>query len=125
MPDVVIIVWSPIVIVALFVGGVIVILLIVLPVNPSAPANVAKVPLVGNVTLVPPVDTNVVAKAPDWNKLPCVDKIVPFAIVNVPVLGDTIIPFKLVAVATPNVGVIKLADVKVLFVNVSVPVIVE
>ena len=44
--------------------------LIVLLVNVSVPANVANVPVVGNVTLVVAVDVNVVAKAPLVVKLP-------------------------------------------------------
>jgi len=95
--------------------------LIVLFVNDSVPANVAKVPVVGKVTLVAAVETIVVLNAPDWTKLPAVDKVVPFAKVNVPVLFVMVILLILVAVATPRVGEVKLGDVKVLFVNDSVP----
>jgi hypothetical protein len=42
----------------------------VLLVNVSVPANVAKVPVVGRVTLVVPVEVRVVGKAPEVTKLP-------------------------------------------------------
>ena len=66
--------------------------LMVLLVNASLPANVASVPVVGNVTLVAAVEFIVVAKAPAWVKLPAVDKVVPFANVNVPVVVVIFIP---------------------------------
>jgi hypothetical protein len=52
----------------------------VLFVRVSAPANVAKVPVVGSVTLVPAVTVRVVANAPDVVKLP------PRVIVEAPLL---------------------------------------
>ena len=107
--------------VALLVGAVNIILLIDLFVRVSVPANVAKVPVVGKVTLVEAVEFNVVAKAPAWVKLPAVDKVVPFANVNVPVVVVIFIPLILVAVATPRVGVVNVGAVNVLFVRVSVP----
>jgi hypothetical protein len=125
LPDVEIIVWSPIVIVALFVGDVNVTLLIVLFVNVSVPAKVANVPAVGKVILVSPVETNVVECEPDCMKPPSVDNVFPSAIVNVPFVVDTVIPLILSAVAAPRLGVINVGEVNVLFVNVSVPVIVE
>ena len=70
-------------------------------------------------------ETNVVAKAPDCVKLPAVDKVEPFANVNVPVLLVIVILFMVVAVAAPRVGVVKVGAVNVLFVSVSTPVIVE
>ena len=93
----------------------------VLFVRVSVPANVAKVPVIGKVTLVAAVEFNVVAKAPAWVKLPAVDKVVPFANVNVPVVVVIFIPLILVAVATPRVGVVNVGAVNVLFVRVSVP----
>jgi hypothetical protein len=52
------------------VGVVIVGLVNVLFVNVSVPPNVARVPLVGSVTLVVPVEVKVVAKAPEVTKSP-------------------------------------------------------
>ena len=49
------------------------------------------------------------------------DKVLPFANVNVPVVVEIVILFIVVAVATPSVGVVKVGAVNVLFVNVSVP----
>ena len=97
----------------------------VLFVKVSLPANVTNVPVVGKVILVAPVDTNVVSNAPDCTTLPSVVKVVPFANVKVPVVVDIVILLILVAVATPNVGVVIVGDVNVLFVKVSIPVIVE
>jgi hypothetical protein len=93
----------------------------VLFVRVSVPANVAKVPLVGNVTLVAADETNVVAKAPACAKLPAVDKVDPFAKVNVPLLLDIVILLIVVAVAVPRAGVVNVGAVNVLFVRVSVP----
>ena len=93
----------------------------VLFVRVSVPANVANVPVVGKVTLVAADETNVVAKAPDCAKLPAVDKVEPFANVNVPLLLDIVILLIVVAVAAPRVGVVNVGAVKVLFVRVSVP----
>jgi len=122
-PIVVKVVWSPNVIVALFVGVENVILFIVLFVKSSLPAKVAKVPVVGKVTLVAAVETNVVEKAPDCVKLPAVDKVVKLPNVNVALLVGcvNVILLTLVAVATPSVGVVKVGAVNVLFVNVSDP----
>ena len=64
----------------------------VLFVRVSLPANVASVPVIGNVTLVAAVETIVVLNAPEWTKLPAVDKVVPFANVNVPVVVVIFIP---------------------------------
>jgi len=93
----------------------------VLLVNVSAPANVAKVPVVGRVTLVVAVAVRVVLNAPE------VARVEPSTKVKVePVAGaviDTL--FMLVAVATPIVGVVRVGLVRVLFVNVSVPANVE
>ena len=58
--------------------------LIVLLVNVSAPANVANVPVVGNVTLVVAVDVNVVAKAPLVVKLPPSVIVLPLLFTPVP-----------------------------------------
>jgi hypothetical protein len=151
---------------------------IVLFVNVSVPANVANVPVVGNVIFVAAVLVNVEAKAPDITNAALV------GIVNVPVVVDIVKPlivlfvnvsvpakvanvpatvgiviatavvlfptndilpsvvtvvwspnvkvalfvgwvtntlFMDVAVATPNVGVVKVGEVNVLLVNVSVP----
>ena len=63
----------------------------VLFVNVSAPVNVAKVPVVGNVTLVAAVEFNVVAKAPACVKLAAVVNVLAFANVNVP---DVVVIFK-------------------------------
>ena len=115
----------------------------VLFVNVSVPANVANVPVVGNVIFVAPVEVNVEAKPPDITNEALV------GIVNVPALPVIVKPFIVVAVAAPNVGVVNEGDtkfasvpvtvgnvketpdelwivdiigvVKVLFVNVSVP----
>ena len=67
----------------------------------------ANVPDVGNVTVVVPVAVNVVLNAPE------VAKVEPSAIVNVePVAGAVIVTLLIdVALATPNVGVVKLGDV--------------
>ena len=70
----------------------------VLFVNASVPANVASVPVVGKVTLVAAVEFNVVAKAPACVKLPAVDKVVPFANVNVPVVVVIFIPLMVLLV---------------------------
>jgi hypothetical protein len=77
----------------------------VLLVNVSVPANVTNVPLVGNVTFVPAVVVNV--KEFD-------------GIVNVPALPVIVRPFIVVAVAAPNVGVVKEGDTR--FANVPVTV---
>ena len=87
----------------------------VLFVNVSIPAKVANVPEVGNVILVVPVVVNVEVKPPTIANVAFV------GIVNVPALPVIDSPFIDVAVATPNEGVVKVGDVNVLFVNVSVP----
>ena len=66
---------------------------------------VAKVPDVGSVTFVAPVEVNVMLLAPD------VASVDPLASVSVPVVVDTVRPFKLVAVATPRTGVVSVGDV--------------
>jgi hypothetical protein len=64
-----------------------------------------NVPEVGSVTLVPAVAVKVIENAPD------VTKLLPLANVNVPVVVDTVKPFRLVAVATPNTGVERVGPV--------------
>jgi hypothetical protein len=59
----------------------------VLLVNVSVPAKVAKVPLVGNVTLVAPLDVKVIAEAPEVAKLPAKVK-VPVVQVGAPAPPD-------------------------------------
>ena len=86
----------------------------VLLVNVSVPANVANVPVVGNVILVAAVLVNVEAKPPDITKEALV------GIVNVPALPVIDRPFIVVAVATPNVGVVNEGDT--IFANVPVTV---
>jgi hypothetical protein len=86
----------------------------VLFVNVSVPANVANVPVVGNVILVAAVLVNVEAKPPDITKEALV------GIVNVPALPVIDRPFIVVAVATPNVGVVNEGDT--IFANVPVTV---
>ena len=66
---------------------------------------VAKVPDVGSVTFVAPVEVNVMLLAPE------VASVDPLASVSVPVVVDTVRPFKLVAVATPRTGVVSVGDV--------------
>jgi hypothetical protein len=88
----------------------------VLFVRVSVPANVARVPVVGRVTLVVAVAVRVVLNAP------AVTKVEPLTNVNVPVVVDTVKPLMLVAVATPNAGVVRVGLVNVLFVRVSAPV---
>ena len=75
----------------------------------SAPAKVASVPVVGNVTFVAPVAVNVVAKDPD------VTKELPSAKVNVAdVKGAVNVTLlTLVAVATPKTGVTKVGAVSI------------
>lgn len=70
--------------------------LMVLLVNVSEPANVAKVPVVGTVTLVLPVVVKVSELAPD------VANVDPLANVRVPVVVVTVKPFNVVAVAAPS-----------------------
>jgi len=79
----------------------------VLLVNVSVPANVVNVPVVGNVTFVVAVAVNVVLNAPE------VAKVEPSATVNVELVAGAVIVtlFTDVAVATPNVGVVKVGDV--------------
>ena len=87
----------------------------VLFVNVSVPAKVANVPEVGNVILVAPVVVNVEVNPPTIANVAFV------GIVNVPALPVIDNPFIDVAVATPNVGVVKVGEVNVLFVKVSLP----
>ena len=63
-------------------------------------ALVINVPLVGKVIVVAPVVVRVSELAPD------VASVEPLASVNVPVVVETVRPFKDVAVATPRVGVV-------------------
>jgi hypothetical protein len=93
----------------------------VLLVRVSTPARVAKVPAVGRVTDVAPVDAKVVANAPVCASVPAVENVVPEPNDNVAAEFVTVRLFKDVAVATPNVGVVKVGAVKVLLVKVSVP----
>ena len=76
--------------------------------NVSEPANVAKVPVVGKVTLVVAVAVNVVEYAP------LVANVDPSTNVNVAdVVGAVKVTlFTLVAVATPIVGVVKVGEVE-------------
>ena len=53
-------------------------------VNVSDPANVAKVPAVGNVTEVVPVAVNVVAKAPLVMRFPPIVIVLPVLAIPVP-----------------------------------------
>lgn len=82
-------------------AAVIVIPFMVLFVSDSVPAKVARVPVVGNVTLVVAVAVRVVEKAP------AVASVEPVIKVRVAlVVGDVIVTlFMLVAVAAPNTGV--------------------
>jgi hypothetical protein len=86
----------------------------VLLVRVSTPARVDKVPAVGKVTLVPPVEVKVVAKAPVVANVEAAKDKVAAELVTVTLFKD-------VAVATPNVGVVKVGAVRVLFVRVSTP----
>ena len=86
----------------------------VLFVNVSVPANVASVPVVGNVIFVAAVLVNVEAKPPDIANEALV------GIVNVPSLPVIDKPFIVVAVASPNIGVVNDGDTK--FANVPVTV---
>jgi hypothetical protein len=70
----------------------------------AAPLS-TSVPEVGSVTLVLPVDVSVIELAPD------VASVLPFASVSVPVVVVTVKPFRLVAVATPSVGVTSVGEV--------------
>jgi len=93
----------------------------VLFVRVSTPARVAKVPAVGRVTEVAPVDAKVVAKAPVCASVPAVEKVVPDPNDRVAAAFVTVRLLIEVAVATPNVGVVKVGAVRVLFVRVSTP----
>jgi hypothetical protein len=91
----------------------------------SVPVKVAKVPLVGKVIFVVPVEVIVVTYAPEVAKVP------PSAKDNVALVFGVEIEtlLILVAVAAPKIGVTKVGEVKtglvnVLLVNVSVPAIV-
>jgi hypothetical protein len=89
----------------------------VLLVKVSVPARVARVPVVGKVTPVAPVEVNVVVYAPT------VAKVAPSAMVIVADVAGAVIATLLieVAVATPSAGVVNVGLVRVLFVRVSVP----
>ena len=86
----------------------------VLFVNVSLPANVANVPVVGNVILVAAVVVKVDAKAP------VITNAALLGIVKVPALPVIVNPFIVVAVAAPNVGVVNEGDTR--FANVPVTV---
>ena len=86
----------------------------VLFVNVSVPANVASVPVVGNVIFVAAVLVNVEAKPPDITNEALV------GIVNVPALPVIDKPFIVVAVASPNIGVVNEGDTKFASVPVTV-----
>ena len=64
-----------------------------------------RVPVVGSVTLVAPVEVRVIELAP------LVASVEPLAIVNVPVLVEIARPLIDVAVATPSAGVVRVGDV--------------
>ena len=64
----------------------------VLLVSVSDPANVAKVPVVGKVTFVVPVDVSVVAKAPDVVRLPPSVTVLPVLATPVPPLAPSKTP---------------------------------
>ena len=68
-------------------------------------ADEVKVPVVGKVAFVAPVEVSVMLFAPE------VAKVEPFAKVSVPVLVVMVRPLRLVAVATPNTGVTKVGEV--------------
>ena len=85
---------------------------IVLFVNVSVPARVARVPVVGRVNVVAAVAVSVVLNAP------AVAKVEPLTKVNVPVVDETVKPLMLVAAATPRVGVTKVG----LVANTAFPV---
>ena len=86
----------------------------VLFVNVSVPANVANVPVIGNVIFVASVLVNVEVKPP------AITSAALFGIVNVPALPVIDKPFIVVAVASPNIGVVKDGDTR--FANVPVTV---
>lgn len=69
-----------------------------------ATAELTKVPVVGSVTFVAPVDVRVIEFAP------AVTSVLPFTMVSVPVLVVIVKPLMLVAVATPKAGVVKLGE---------------
>jgi hypothetical protein len=72
----------------------------------SLPANVAKVPVVGRVTFVAPLEVRVIELAPEVTKLE------PSAKVKVALLEGAVIVtlLMLVAVATPKEGVVRLGE---------------
>jgi len=72
--------------------------LIVLPVNASAPANVAKVPVVGKVTVVAAVEVSVVWYAPPVVKFPPRVIVFPVLATPVPPLAPATMPVTLAAV---------------------------
>ena len=74
----------------------------ILPLPVTVFPNAVIVPEVGNVNAVVPVAVNVTLYAP------LVANVLLFARVRVPVVVLTVKPLILVAVATPNVGVVKL-----------------
>lgn len=69
----------------------------------SVPAIADKVPVVGSVTLVLPVEVKVIELPPE------VARVELLARVKVPVVVEIVRPFKEVAVATPKVGVVNVA----------------
>jgi hypothetical protein len=120
--------------------------LIVLFVSVSAPARVARVPVVGKVTLVPAVTVRVVEKAPDIASAPANERL-PASVIDrsaSPTFHDTVrfavspsdvadfksnaapvdrIPNPVIAEIVPptKFGAETEGDVRVLFVSVSVP----
>ncbi|OGY60308.1 MAG: hypothetical protein A3B23_00180 [Candidatus Colwellbacteria bacterium RIFCSPLOWO2_01_FULL_48_10] len=73
---------------------------IVLLVKVSAPARVARVPDVGRVIFVAPVDVNVIEFPPE------VARVLPFARVSVPVVVEMVRPFTVIGVIAPRDKVI-------------------
>jgi hypothetical protein len=86
----------------------------VLFVNVSVPANVANVPVIGNVIFVASVLVNVEVKPP------AITSAALFGIVNVPVPPFIVKLFIVVAVAAPKVGVVNEGDTKFASVPVTV-----
>ena len=77
--------------------------LIVLLVNVSEPANVANVPVVGNVTLVVAVEVKVVANAPLVVKLPPSVIVLPLLFIPVPpYCPATIVPCQIPVPIVPT-----------------------
>ena len=89
----------------------------VLLVNVSDPASVASVPVVGNVTFVAAVVVNVRAYAP------LVARVLPFAIVNVPVEEETVNPLYVLFVRfCVPVNVATVLSIATVFPVIEIPV---